>query len=101
VYRGRKLARFKQALTGALETGTNTVKITGFNVETIKWMVEFLYTKVYGNPTEERGSEGIYRSGTTICEGVTRILFNYPVPMLQDKRTEEEETEGEALGLST
>jgi hypothetical protein len=33
--------------------------------------------------------------------GVTRSLFNYLVPMLQDKRAEEEETEGEALGLST
>ena len=29
------------------------------------------------------------------------LLFNYLVPMLQDKRAEEEETEGEALGLST
>ena len=35
------------------------------------------------------------------CEGFARSLFNYLVPMLQDKQAEEEETEGEALGLST
>jgi hypothetical protein len=35
------------------------LKIEEFNVETVKRMVEFLYTKAYGNPTEERGSEGV------------------------------------------
>jgi hypothetical protein len=57
---------FKQALTGAKEAGTNTVKIEDFSVDTVKRMVEFLYTKAYSNPTEERGSEGVSRSGTTI-----------------------------------
>jgi hypothetical protein len=39
--------RFKQALTGAWEAGTNTVEIEEFNIETVKRMVEFLYTKAY------------------------------------------------------
>jgi len=45
---------------------TNTVKIEEFNIETVKRMVEFLYTKAYDNPTEERGFEGVSGSGTAI-----------------------------------
>jgi hypothetical protein len=48
------------------EAGTSTVKIEEFNVQTVKRMVELLYTKAYGIPTEERGSEGVSGSGTTI-----------------------------------
>jgi hypothetical protein len=36
-----------------------------------------------------------------LCEGVTRSLFNYLVPMLQDKRAEEEETEEEGTRPTT